>query len=56
MGAHTLGKADILNSGFHGTWVNNEQVTKSVFGKFYLIVIYRDISITNIIQIWSMTV
>ena len=25
MGAHTLGKADILNSGFHGTWVNNEQ-------------------------------
>ena len=26
MGAHTIGKADILNSGFHGTWVNNEQV------------------------------
>jgi len=25
MGAHTLGKADILNSGFHGMWVNNEQ-------------------------------
>ena len=28
MGAHTIGKADILNSGFHGTWVNNEQVIK----------------------------
>ena len=26
MGVHTLGKADIFNSGFHGTWVNNEQV------------------------------
>ena len=26
MGVHTLGKADIHNSGFHGTWVNNEQV------------------------------
>jgi len=25
MGVHTLGKADIFNSGFHGTWVNNEQ-------------------------------
>jgi len=25
MGAHTLGNAEISNSGFHGTWVNNEQ-------------------------------
>eukprot|EP00091_Calanus_sinicus_P008647 TRINITY_DN207_c0_g1_i12.p1 TRINITY_DN207_c0_g1~~TRINITY_DN207_c0_g1_i12.p1 ORF type:complete len:462 (+),score=130.76 TRINITY_DN207_c0_g1_i12:106-1491(+) len=25
MGVHTLGKADIFNSGFHGTWVNNQQ-------------------------------
>eukprot|EP00091_Calanus_sinicus_P024255 TRINITY_DN8594_c0_g1_i2.p1 TRINITY_DN8594_c0_g1~~TRINITY_DN8594_c0_g1_i2.p1 ORF type:complete len:297 (+),score=71.46 TRINITY_DN8594_c0_g1_i2:81-893(+) len=25
MGVHTLGKADIFNSGFHGTWVSNEQ-------------------------------
>jgi hypothetical protein len=24
MRAHTLGKADIFNSGFHCTWVNNE--------------------------------
>ena len=24
MGAHTLGNANILNSGFHGTWVNDE--------------------------------
>ena len=29
MGVHTLGKADIFNSGFHGTWVNNEQVKRS---------------------------
>ena len=26
LGAHTLGKADIFNSGFNGVWVNNEQV------------------------------
>ena len=26
MGAHTLGAADIFNSGFNGVWVNNEQV------------------------------
>ena len=25
MGAHTLGGADIFNSGFNGVWVNNEQ-------------------------------
>ena len=25
MGVHTIGKADIFNSGFHGTWVNGEQ-------------------------------
>jgi len=25
LGAHTLGKADIFNSGFNGVWVNNEQ-------------------------------
>jgi len=25
MGAHTLGKADIFNSGFNGVWVNDEQ-------------------------------
>lgn len=25
MGVHTIGKVDILISGFHGTWVNNEQ-------------------------------
>ena len=30
MGAHTLGKADILNSGFHGMWVNNEQVLRDL--------------------------
>ena len=28
MGAHTLGRVDIFNSGFHGTWVNGEGVTK----------------------------
>ena len=26
MGAHTLGGADIFNSGFNGVWVNNEAV------------------------------
>jgi len=25
MGAHTLGSADIFNSGFQGSWINNEQ-------------------------------
>ena len=33
MGAHTLGKADILNSGFHGMWVNNEQVLRDLHNK-----------------------
>lgn len=28
MGAHTLGAADIFNSGFNGVWVNNEAVRK----------------------------
>ena len=26
MGAHTLGAADIFNSGFNGVWVSNEAV------------------------------
>ena len=26
MGAHTLGAADIFNSGFNGVWVNDEAV------------------------------
>lgn len=55
MGAHTLGKADVLNSGFHGTWVNNEQVLLIIYLKEDVIIIYRDISTTNIIKIWSMT-
>ena len=25
MGVHTLGRADITNSGFHGTWVTDQQ-------------------------------
>ena len=33
MGAHTLGKADILNSGFHGMWVNNEQVLRDLLNQ-----------------------
>jgi len=32
MGAHTLGSADIFNSGFHGSWINNEQ---SFFNNHY---------------------
>ena len=35
MGVHTLARADINNSGFHGTWVNNEQVVKYVLFIFF---------------------
>ena len=34
MGAHTLGGADIFNSGFNGVWVSNEQVRNIVVRYF----------------------
>ena len=34
MGVHTIGKADIYNSGFHGPWVSDEQ---SLFNNQYYI-------------------
>ena len=55
MGVHTLGKADIFNSGFHGTWVNNEQVETLtiIFVQCEILLLSRDILTTNITQTWS---
>ena len=33
MGAHTLGGADIFNSGFNGVWVNNEAVEMIILAR-----------------------
>ena len=34
LGAHTLGRANIFNSGFNGVWVSNEQVRNIVVRYF----------------------
>ena len=58
MGVHTLGKADIHNSGFHGTWVNNEQVDSKpeirLVNKYIEIFQhFRAILTTSTTQAWS---
>ena len=36
MGAHTLGAADIFNSGFNGVWVSDEAVLKKELISMYI--------------------